>query len=323
MLNNKIVLIGLAAGLAAHDLLAGNFASFPVGDVLLCFQKSGGANDLVVDVGPVSTFTNAAPNQRIALTQYSGAQLAAVGTNGISWAAFAWFDGSVTPAITQWTLFSTSPRPALGTPSQPIPPATASSQHLVANQMAPVPAGARDEGVTYTNNALSTYTAVVEPDNNGDAHYVSGQSYSFSMGPNYNFNDTFSGFPTNVTPANFTKSGTVQRSDFYWIPPRTSGLGEVYLGYFEFNTNGAMSYVAYPTSAPEPPVIQSISRSNNISSVKFTTGTSGTYTLCGTNLLTAPRGSWPAIASTPGNGSVSTLQDTNATAVKFYFISAQ
>lgn len=323
MLNKKVLLLGVLATTAASDLLAGNLASYPVGDVLLCFRKSGVANDLVVDVGPISVFTNASVNQRINFTQYTGNQLALVGTNGISWSAFAYFDGTVSPASIQFTLFSSTPRPALNTQSALLPQAKQSSQHLVVNNMVPVPRGGYDQGVAYTNNALSTYSAVIEPDNNNDSHYITGQSYSFSLGTDLNWNDTFGGFPENTTPSNFTLASTVQRSDFYYIPPSTSGLNEVYLGYFELNTNGMMSYVAYPPAVPATPVIQSITRTNNVSYIEFTTGSSGTYTLCGTNLWTAPRTNWPAISSTPGNGSVKTLLDTNSGAGKFYFISAQ
>lgn len=290
---------------------------------MLCFRKSGVANDLVVDVGPISTFTNLAPNQRVTITQYAGNQLALVGTNGISWSAFTWYDNTVTPTSVQWTLFASSPRPALNTQSEPPPQATQSSQHLVGNQMVPVARGGYDQAVAYTNNALSTYTAAIEPDNNSDTHYVTGQSYSFSIGSDLNFNDTFGGFPENTTPSNFTLAGKVQRSDFYWIPPKTSGLSEVYLGYFELNTNGVMSYVAYPVAAPTAAVIQSISWAGNTASIKFTTGSTGTYTLRGTNNLTAPLTNWPAITSVAGNGSVNTLQDTDSSSSKFYIISTQ
>ena len=323
MPNKKVGLSVLFLSLLAGNLFAQSFANYTVGDVLLCFQKSGVVNDLVVDLGPISTFTNASANQRISITQYAGNQLALVGTNGVNWSAFTWFDTTVTPSSLQWTLFASAPRPSLNTQSSPYPQATASSQHLAANKMAAVPKGAYDQAVAFTNNALSTYTAAIEPDNNGDSHYITGQSYSYSMGPAFDFNGTFGGSPTNVTPSNFTLAHTVQRSDFYMIPPRTSGLGEVYLGYFELNTNGVMTYVAYPTATPAAPVIQSITRANSISYVTFTTGSSGTYSLQGTNNLTVPRAGWPVISSAPGNGSTVTLQDTNAAANMYYFISAQ
>jgi hypothetical protein len=101
-----------------------------------------------------------------------------------------------------------------------------------------------------------------------------------------------------------------------------------FLGYFELSTNGALTYVAYPSVAvptPAVPVIKSISRNSGISSVSFTTGTFGTYTLRGTNSagFATARTNWPAISSITGNGSIQTLQDTTSLDSKFYVITAQ
>ena len=54
------------------------------------------------------------------------------------------------------------------------------------------------------------------------------------------------------------------------------------LGYFELSTNGAMTYVAYPTGIP---VINSFSRVGHHHHHRLPTGTYGTYTLLGTNNL--------------------------------------
>jgi hypothetical protein len=327
MLNKKVGLIALLVSLSAGHLFAGTLSSYSIGDVLLCF-RIGGTNDLVVDLGPVSTFTNAAPNQRIPITQYNGNQLATLGTNNLIWSVFTWFNSTVTPAGIQWTLFASNPRTSLNTQTEPVQTDTQSSQHQAANFMVPVPKGAFDNFVTTNYSTLSTATAVLEPDNNNASSYKTGQSYVFaitSVDGYENFGDQYQGLPENTTPFNFTTGGTVQRSDFYILPPgdgfTTYGT---FLGYFELNTNGLMTYVAYPVAAPTVPVIQSFIRSNNISYVKFTTGSSGSYTLRGTNVLThAAVTNWPAITSTPGNGSVNTLQDTTSVSNKFYVITAQ
>src|ERR1017187_10678172 len=114
MLNKKVGLIVLFVSFVVSELFAGTLTSYANGDVLICFRKSGVANDLVVDAGPISTFTNATPNQRITITQYTGGQLAAAlsATNGVSWSAFAYFDNSVNP---NWTLYMTRARMALKT----------------------------------------------------------------------------------------------------------------------------------------------------------------------------------------------------------------
>ena len=117
MLNKKVGLVAVLLGLTVGELFAGTLSSYSVGDVLLCFRKSGGANDLVVDLGPVSALTNAAPNTRIPVTQYTGAQLAVIGTNNLIGRLFIWFDNTVTPTSLDWTLFASNPRPSVNTQS--------------------------------------------------------------------------------------------------------------------------------------------------------------------------------------------------------------
>jgi len=332
MLNKKVSLVAVLLGLTVGELFAGTLSSYSVGDVLLCFRKNGGANDLVVDLGPVSALTNAAPNTRIPVTQYTGAQLATIGTNNLIWSAFTWFDATVTPTSLDWTLFASNPRPSLNTQSSPVLEYKASAQQLAANAMAAVPKGAYDCYVASLYNALSTATAVIEPDNNAATNYAdtaqTGQSYSYAIGQSGqgdNFEGDYQGYPENTTPANFTTAGTVQRSDFYMLSPtlHSAQYAGTYLGYFELNTNGVMTYVAYPSVTPATPVIHAITRTNNVTSVVFTTGSSGTYTLRGTNALSGPLANWPAITSAPGTGSTVMLQDTTSVANKFYVISAQ
>lgn len=328
MLNKKAGLLAVLFCLSLGDVFAGTLASYSIGDVLLCFRRVGSTNDMVVDLGPVSTFTNAAPNQRISLNAYNGSQLAMIGTNSINWSVFTYFDLTVTPADIQWTLFASLPRSSLNTQTTPIIAYKASSQHQAANEMADIPPGAKYYYVTTNYSPLNTATAVLEPDNNAAPNYQFGQSYSFTIGyPNdLNFQDTLQAYPENTTPANFTTAGTVQRSDFYWLHPANDNFSTpgIYLGYFELNTNGVMSYVAYPSAAPAIPVIQSITRTNTVTYVTFTTGSSGTYTLRATNVLNSgAAGTWPAISSGPGTGSLVTLRDTNSAAARFYLISAQ
>jgi hypothetical protein len=321
----KIASIALLVSFAASDLIADTFTNFAVGDVLVCFRKSGGANDLVVDAGPVATFTNATPNQRIPITQYTGSQLALVGTNSVSWSAFTWLDDSVSPADVQWTLFMSKGRAAINSKTTPWPAGPQAGQQNTAGDMGSIVKGAV---VCIGYKGVNTPSAVGEPDDpsNSNPNYTQGQSYVGTLGPNSDFNGDWFGTPEKTAPANFTTAGTVIRSDFYQIPPSDTGAGSVkFLGYFELNTNGVMSYVAYPASAPTAPVITSFGRTNNLSYVSFTTGSSGTYTLRGTNDagLSTPRINWPAISSVSGNGSINTLQDTTAVPDKFYIITAQ
>ena len=167
MLNKKLGLIALLAGVAVSDIMAGNFNSYAVGDVLVCFRKGG--NDMVVDAGAISTLTNTTPNQRIAITQYTGDQLAAVGTNGVSWSAFTWSGDN--------TLFVTRPRISPDTQTAPWPATFSSIQGGTVARMATIPPGALDQ-LTLLVYPVSTATAVVEEDSSsGNPNYTDGVSY--------------------------------------------------------------------------------------------------------------------------------------------------
>jgi hypothetical protein len=73
------------------------------------------------------------------------------------------------------------------------------------------------------------------------------------------------------------------------------------------------------------PTIVSFTRIGTTSAVTFTTGSSGTYSLRGTNSagLTAACTNWPAISSIGGDGNSHSLQDTTSADNQFYVITAQ
>lgn len=422
MLNkNKIVLAALLAVSMVGNLKAGTWTNYAIGDVMLCFRKSGGANDLVVNVGPVTNLTAAVKNRRIAISQYAGNQLALVGTNGAIWSAFTYFDDSVSPASAGGTLFVSKGRNLLNRQTTPWGSSSHDSQVNIGLYMSAIPRGAKD---SLSYNGVNTTTAVIEPDDAGNSNpnYVYGQSYIGALGTGLDFGGTWASSPEKTAAANFTTAGAVIRSDFYQINPNDTSDGLVnLLGYFEFNTNGAMTYVAYPTApavatfaasaiatagaqlnamvatintntdstafyfqyglttsygsvttvsniatnsgnyglsvssltagtpyhfravaynqygtnfgsdltlttsggVPATPEIKAIGRTNNITYVSFTTGSSGTYTLRGTNNLAIIRTNWPAISAIAGNGLTNTLQDTTSDSGKFYIITAQ
>lgn len=321
MLNKKIGLIALLASLVAGDVLAGTLTSYSIGDVLICFRKSGGGgNDLVVDAGPISTFTNATANQRIAVSAFSGAQLAVVGTNNASWSAFTWYDDTVSP---NWTLFVSRARTLLDKQTSPWQAKSGAVQQNSGLAMQAIPPGAKDNSLF---NGLNTATAVIEPDaSSGNQNYLTGQSYHTALDPNNTGDNNFgafSGNPENTTLANFTTSGQVVRSDFYQIPPTGSGPVQL-LGYFELATNGVMTYVAYPSAVP---VIKSISVAGTTVTINYTTGLYGTYTLRGTNTLSSGVAiiNWPSFGTlTSGDTATHSISFTDTNPNEFYTITAQ
>jgi hypothetical protein len=318
MTNKKLRLMALLAGCAIGKIVAGDFNSYANKDVLVCF-RNGATYNLVVDAGPISTFTNASPNTRIPITQFSTAQLntAFGGVDGLDWSAFTWDTNDS-------TLFVSRARTSLNTQSAPWSANNSGLQSGVAQNMSTIPVGAN---YIFNNATISPSTAasVIEPQASSGYPADDGQSYLdalFGGLPLPNFGGTFSGDPEISTPAGFDSSGTVVRSDFYQIPPGSGTHNVKFLGYFEFAADGSMTFVL-PITAP---VIQSISRSGNVSTINYTAGPYGTYALRGTNTLssgTAPI-NWPAITTlTSGDTSVHTYMDTDSGANKFYIITAQ
>ena len=328
MINKKTGLLLLLAGLCAGEIKAGNLTSYATGDVLICFRLGG--SDLVVDAGPVSALTNASPNQRIAITQYTANQLAQVGLDGVNWSAFTYLADN--------TLFVSQARTDLNTQTAPYKSYPAATQSGTALRIATIPPGAKNN---IGFNSLNTSTAVIEPDNSlhtQNANYPQGQSYENCYIGSYGgfFNGTFTsttqtgaGEPENTIPSGFATGGTVIRSDFYRMNPAPNAYGAyfgIYLGYFEMATDGTLSYVAYPSGSVSTPVIQSISRSGTQTTIYYTTGVNGTYTLRKNNVLNSgiPRSSWATVSTlSSGDTSTHSITFTDTSATEFYTITAQ
>ena len=299
--------------MAANGILANTVTNFVPGDVLICFRKGG--VDMVVDAGPISTFTNLSVNQSYTITQYTGSQLAQVGTNGISWSAFTYLSDN--------TLFVTKPRSSVISQTTPWTCKSSSTQAGAVGRIVTIPPGAVDE-FNLLVYPQSTSTAVIEEDiSSGNANYTDGVSYHEALAGSFggNFNGTFQGNPENTTSNNFTTKATVIRSDFYQMTPTSGFANGKWLGYFELNTNGIMKYVAYPTSTP---TMASIGRAGNNMSINYTTGSYGTYSLRGTNNMRAPLSTWPVIMTlNTGDNATHTASFTDTDPTKYYTISAQ
>jgi hypothetical protein len=315
------VLCAAALLLAASTQIHANTFGYANGDVLICFRSAPfGSTDLIVDAGPISYFTNLAANTTVNITAYTGTQLAQVGTNDLAWSAWAYFDNTASPAELQNTIYLTNPRSDLNTQTTPYTCRTSSSQNLTISKLGAISAGA-------VNNAnysgLNTSTAVLESESYNLNN--SAVSYYIGLGSTLDFGKTFQAQPDQYTPSDFTTGGVPVRADLYWLEPATGKPDAKFLGYFQLSTNGLMTYTAYPSATVATPVILSFTRIGSTSTVTFTTGSIGTYTLRGTNstgLLTS-RTNWPAISSVSGNGSSRSLMDITTGSRKFYSITAQ
>ena len=318
MINKKTRLILLLAGFATGNMMAGTLTSYVSGDVLLGFRLGG--SDLVVDAGPLSTFTSASPNQRIPITQYNSSQIAQLGVDGLTWSAFTWLPNN--------TLAVTAPRSTIGTQTTPWLEKNSATQNGTALRMQKVIAGVTNN---ISFNSLNTATAIIEPDTTeGNANYPNGVSYGTAVTGGYgsDWNGTFVGNPENTTPGDFDSAGMVAQSDFYELAPgngyTTFGT---YLGYFEMATDGTMTFVAAAASgSPTVPVIQSITRSGNQTTIKYVAGVYGTYTLRSNTSLTSgvSKLNWSAVTTlTSGDTSTHSITFTDNASTEFYTITAQ
>ena len=330
IMNNKtkIGLIVTLAGIASN-LTAGDFTSYATGDVLICF-RSGSGYDLVVDAGPITTFTGYAANSRHTITQFNSTQLSDLGfqTSTFNWSAFTYLANN--------TLYLTKANnnTAVYTQTTPANDGSSSQQGLAASHMSSIvsgtanfiPGGPAHSGSPYSH---STATAVVEDDSSsGSGNYTSGGvSYHdgiFGSRGSATFGASVSFSPEYTVPAHFVLGGKAVRSDFYQLTPASYGLATM-IGYFELSTNGTMTYVAQPTAIP---VIQNgtFARNGNVNTFTYDTGLYGTYTLRGTNALglaTSPT-NWPAITTlSTGDNNDHTGTDTTTDANRFYSITAQ
>jgi hypothetical protein len=324
-------LIALLAG-AAGSLTAGDLTSYATGDVLVCFRNASTGYDLVVDVGPVGTFTGYAANSRHTVTGFTLTQLqdvtgAAYGTS-FNWSAFTY--------LADGTLYLTRSNLNAVVYSQTTPVSAGSylQQSAAAQNMFSITRGVLNFGVGGAANSSAPYsdssaTAVITDDgSDGNPNFPAGLSYHdalFAALGTPTFNGYISVTPEISVPSHFNTSGKAVRCDFYQVTP-TSGYGKgVMVGYFELNTNGALSYVAYPTARP---VVQktTFARNGNVNTFNYNTGLYGTYTLRATDatgLKTAPT-NWPAITTLSSGDLIShTATDTTTDANRFYSITAQ
>ena len=318
-------LIALLAGVASN-LSAGNLSSYATGDVLICFRNPGAGYDLVVDAGPVTTFTGYAANSRHTISAYSVAQLADLNANygSTSWSAFTYLaDGTLylTRANTNAVVY---------TQTAPLTEQSFGIQSITVGRMASIPTGATNFlGSASAPYSDSTVTAIIEDDISASSpSYLSGTSYHDALFGGFGsatFNGTLTKTPEITTPSNFKNLGKNLRSDFYSVPSTgTFGLATM-IGYFELNTNGTMSYVAYPTQTP---VIEKTTmvRSGNVTTFNYDTGLYGTYTLRATNaagLASAPS-TWPSLGTlSAGDLNSHVATDTTTATNRFYSITAQ
>jgi hypothetical protein len=337
-MNLKKTCLAGVASVAAALVLAGNAEAqftYNSGDVLVCFRNTAtSAFDLIVDAGSITTFTNLPIGNKITIN-YSVSQLAKVGTNNLAWCVCA----AVYNYPVSDNTWVTQPRASLNIQTSPWNTGTASGLSGIANDIDGFPSLGAD--ATYiSDTVINTTTVIVEKEaGHTTPNQLTGDCYAFYVGvlnpnnpvqpPIANFSGDINGVVEQTTPANFSTSGQPVRADFYQLlsrpsPPAPLTSPGTYLGYFEFSTNGVMTYTAGPSATPvTAPTITAFSRAGTTNVITFTTVFSGTYNLIGTNDLTIASTNWPVIGSSViGNGSPMSITNIAANALNYYRISA-
>lgn len=297
-------------------------------DLVFGFRTEGGGTpEVTINAGPASAYYSLPVGQTITVTNINTNILltAFADLNNLLWSAAADVrtNGDATfPIETDWV---TCPRPVLNTQSDPWLRRSRFQQALANAKIDAIAGGADQGAVSYGNQVPSgstnTPTAIVIPE--GLVPYA----YSVFMGAGGNYAGTFPGVVETATGLSFTTDLTPVRADFYQLLPGT-GPG-TYLGYFEFNPSGVMTYHsgASQSSTPPPPSsITNVVRVGSTTTISFTTVSTAQYTLHYTNSagLTSPVSTWP-VAGSPvsGDGSIKSIPDVTGDAQRYYSISAQ
>jgi hypothetical protein len=305
---------------ALADSFRFNFTNLPP-DVLVGFRQTGGAQELVADLGPASRFYQAAPGSRLVFNEFSEAQLTATFSGldnlGIVACAAVRVTGDADRPLQ--TLWVTRRRADPATQSTPWNRQSSGGLANTATRISSIGSGTATYSSSTPEGPNNTATAVQLP-----ATYSEGLSAYLGTG---NFKATFQGNAENVTPVGFTDQASSIRSDFYEIRPGSGA--SLYLGYFEFTSAGELSFTAAGGSvSPAPaPHITGIAFEGGSAAVTFTT-VAGPYQY---QLLVppaaglgAPLASWlPTGNTAAGTGSPQTLTDATANSAEFYAVRVQ
>jgi len=313
-------------------------------DLVLGFRKTGvyqENHETVVNIGQASNYVNAAIGTSFPVSNFSLSQLVPgsfSSLNHLSWSVVGWYTGTNYPGYPTYTLWVTVPRPSIGVQSAGATRLDRGTQQTTRAQIASIFSGARfvssDVG---TSNEFNTPYLVRE----GIAAYPSHILSVFMQGvidkTLGTLQDTWpEGNLEVTTPASFS---TAVRSDLYEVRPiadqngnpivdphtGTSSSG-YYVGYFQFNSDGTMTFTREAAAAPLPPApVLSISRLGTSSTVSFATTNGATYTLYYTNTagLNAPVANWFSSPTTiTGDGNTKSFLDTSTDTDRVYRVGA-
>ena len=340
------VLLGFLA--ASPDLATALPFTYTNNDLVLGFRKTGVNQEnyeVVVNIGPAANYLNAALNSTISVPNFSLIQLVPdsfTSLNNLNWSVSGFARTNLTnvlPGAINNTLWLTLPRTDPNTQTTPPTRLSYSAQGQVATEISSIGANAAYLSSLTLSNSDNTAKLVREPINNPSdlSAFIGGVGDSTAS----TFADTWTHNAEMTTPAGFS-GGSI--SDFYEIRPINDARGNpvvdphtglstgaaYHLGYFEFKSDGTMTFTRGGSTnsappSPPPPQVLSATRAGSTTTLLFTTTNGASYTLFFTNSagLNAPASTWPSSPDTiVGTGGPGTLTDTSSDADRFYRIGA-
>lgn len=322
-------------------------------DLILGFRKNTPYTEnyeVVVDIGQASNYFNLVVGTSVPVPGFSASQLSPgsfASLNNLSWSVFGGYAGSSYPGYVNNTLWLTVPRANNAVRSSDALRLDYSLQQAVKAKMSDIVGGSSGAGFISqalgASNQFNTASLVRESIATYGTHILSVWMSGVVNPTQGTLNDSWPSSEPNAgnlevtTPGSFT-SGSV-RSDLYEVRPLTTGNGTTvvdphtgtsglawYIGYFEFKSNGTMTFTRELASTAPAAVTLNVARTNNVSTISFGSASSLTYKLCFTNSagLGAAVSTWPSLPGTiSGDGTTKSFQDTTTDPVRFYRVLEQ
>ncbi|MEI9962350.1 MAG: PEP-CTERM sorting domain-containing protein [Limisphaerales bacterium] len=142
-------------------------------------------------------------------------------------------------------LWVTKARSDIGTQSSPWTANNFFAQGTTASRIDGIGGGGLDYGLSISAGPANTPSAIAIP---YTFNFAGDTSYTLGIGDNGNFNGAFQGNIENTTPGSFTSGSTPVISDLYELDPADAGSAGTYLGYFQLDPNGTLTF----NPVPEP-----------------------------------------------------------------------
>lgn len=316
-------LAALAVLLGAGGALAAPFLYTP-GDLLLTFRQPGNAEDLVVNLGPASTYSTLAAGQSVVVTRLPEGLLAATfpSLNGLSWSVLGANRPPTVPEFPLQTLWVAAGRIDAATPA---PAWLRKGQFVQGNTGSQIDAIGRN-AASFSSatpaGARNTATAVAIPVGNAFAPAP-------VLGEPPTLVGTFQGRVERATADDFdTDPANVSRADLFELLPGSRAEGTLdapgrRLGYFELKPDGTVTFST--GEAPlTPPTISGIAFVDGSARVTFASVAGVHYRLRSTDAagLSSPVSTWTSGTPVTADGATTTLQDPASGSARFYAVEA-